>query len=178
MDELSKLGIKYGTDKGTKHHYLPVYFEMFRGRENKVKKVVEVGVGEGAGLFMFRDFFPNATIYGADIDQDRVNYLLGEERNRIKVLECDQSFEVDLARLVAHTGPDIDLVIDDGSHLPQDQLFTCLTLMPMLNKEVIYVIEDVADISLAEKIIEYPVEVVECGRRYDDRLVIVRHKNA
>src|SRR3990167_7067133 len=172
MNKLEQLGTKYGTDKGTKHNYLPAYYELFKDRRKSVKKVCEVGVGEGASLRMWREFFPNAMIYGGEIQDDRIF-----KEDRIEVLSCDQSFEVDLADLIAYTGPDIDLFVDDGSHLSQDQLFTCLTVMPWLNKEVIYVIEDVVDTSLAGHIREYSVETVNCGRRYDDRLLIIRHKH-
>jgi len=169
MNDLEKLGIKYGTDKATKHHYLDVYYDLFKDRRNEVEKVLEIGVGEGAGLRMFRDFFPNAMICGADNDLMRIFTA-----ERIEVIKCDQSDETDLVNLSANVGIDIDLVIDDGSHKPEDQLFTCLTLMPLLNKNVTYVIEDVADLSIVEPISkEYSTNIVECGKRYDDRLVIV-----
>jgi|SRR3990167_2610741 len=172
MDELSRLGKKYGTDKTGKHHYLPVYYNLFKDRRSEIKKVLEIGVGEGASLRMWREFFSSAMIYGGEIQHDRIF-----KEERIEVLSCDQSFEVDLADLIAYTGSDIDLFVDDGSHLSQDQLFTCLTVMPWLDKKVIYVIEDVADASLAGHIREYDVETVDCGKRYDDRLLIIRHKH-
>src|SRR3990172_4410475 len=101
MDELSKLGIKYGTDKIGKHNYLPVYYDLFKDRRNEVKKVLEIGTAEGASLFMWRDFFPNATIYGAEIDPKRVKLMEGQER--INVFECDQSFEIELKELLEKT---------------------------------------------------------------------------
>src|SRR3990167_1132624 len=102
MDELSKLGIKYGTDKIGKHNYLPVYYDLFKDRRNEIKKVLEIGVGEGAGLRMFRDFFPDAMIYGAEIDETRVF-----KEDRIEVIKCDQTKMVDLVNLVSKTGNDV-----------------------------------------------------------------------
>jgi hypothetical protein len=175
MDELSKLGIKYGTDKIGKHNYLPVYYDLFKDRRNTVKKVLEIGTAEGAGLFMFREFFLAATIYGAEIDQKRVDLMKGEDR--IEVYKCDQTNENDLDSIIEKIGSDIDFVIDDGSHKPEDQVFTCLELMPLLNKEVTYVIEDVAKPEIAEFLRnKYECAVVEVGKRYDDRLIIVRHE--
>lgn len=175
MDELSKLGLKYGTDKIGKHHYLPVYYDLFRNNSKKrsVKKVLEIGVGEGAGLFMFRDFFPNATIYGAEIDQARVDKLQGLDR--IQVFKCDQASKFDLLRLFRRIGLDIDFVVDDGSHKPQDQVFTCLSILPGLKKGVIYVIEDVADERIVKEIEKfYKPKVIKVGKRYDDRLLIIK----
>jgi hypothetical protein len=93
MDQLTKLAVKYKTDKWGKHHYTPVYYDLFKDRRETVKNVIEIGVAEGAGLFMWREFFPNATIYGAEFDKQRVDFLMGEERDRITVFKCDQSKE-------------------------------------------------------------------------------------
>ena len=174
MDELTKLAIKYGTDKWGKHHYTPVYNEMFMENRERVEKVLEIGVGEGASLRMWRDYFPNAMIYGAEIDESRII-----EEDRIKVLKCDQGKNADLVSVLVEIGQDLDVIIDDGSHDPMTQGFTCLMIMKRLLGNPTYVIEDVADKETVLDMIEdfYDVEVVECGKRYDDRLIIVRHKD-
>lgn len=172
MDTLSKLGIKYGTDKIGKHNYLPVYYELFRnkGKRKRVKKVLEIGVAEGAGLRMFRDFFTHAMIYGAEIEDNRIF-----SEDRIEVIKCDQSSRQDLIRLFSVIGLDIDFVVDDGSHKPQDQVFTCLSTLPRLKKGCIYVIEDVSDTSILEPIRKfYKPEIIRVGKRYDDRLIIIK----
>ena len=93
---------------------------------------------------------------------------------------ADQSSARDIADLVEILGPGIDLVVDDGSHDPADQLFACLGIMNLLKKEknpsLVYVIEDVADLDLIKYLSEkYATNMIECGKRYDDRLVVVKH---
>ncbi|MBI2593026.1 class I SAM-dependent methyltransferase [Candidatus Daviesbacteria bacterium] len=176
-DKLSKLALKYKADKcpQIKHGYTPYYFKLLKDMQFTVKKVLEIGAGEGASLRMWRDFFPNAQIYGAEIDPKRI-FTDG----RIKVIKCDQSSKKDLVNLITRTGSDIDLVIDDGSHIPQDQVFSCLTLMPLLKKDVIYIIEDVADPTIEKQLTGYELEIpelVHTRRKYDDRLIVVRHKS-
>ena len=140
LTPLCELARKYGSDKfSAKHSYSAWYWEQFKDRRETVKKVVEIGVGEGASLRMWREFFPNAMIYGGDIDPARCF-----ADDRIDVTRCDQSKVEDLRQLIEHTGNDIDLFIDDGSHSPVDQLSTCLLLMAVLWPSVTYVIEDVA----------------------------------
>lgn len=174
MDTLSELGIKYGTDKIGKHNYLPVYYDLFKDRRNSVEKVLEIGIAEGAGLFMFRDFFPKATIYGADNVPQRVVNLSGLDR--IQPYLVDQSNELQLRELIKQTGEDIDLVVDDGSHVPEHQFFTFHALSPYLDEDVTYVIEDVSDPSIFDRIERLPggwkCEMVVVGKRYDDRLII------
>ncbi len=177
MDDLSKLAKKYGADKWGKHNYTPVYYDLFKDRRESVKKVLEIGAGEGASLFMWRDFFPNAHIYAGEIEYSR---LLIEKR--IEVIKCNQTKEEDLISLINLTGPDIDLFVDDGSHKPEDQLFTALAIMPLLNKDAIYIIEDVVDtkviaIALMKGLHGYYINIKHCGERYDDSLIIIgKHK--
>ncbi len=176
MDDLTKLAIKYGTDKWGKHHYTPIYYNLFRNKRNDIRGVLEIGPAEGAGLFMFRDFFPNANIYGAEVDKKRLDKLQNLER--VKVFAFDQSnFDsAELEELFMHF-QNLDIVIDDGSHNPTDQMLSCFGIMPFLNKEATYIIEDVVDVKVAEYLSrKYCVEVIECGKRYDDRLIVVKHK--
>ena len=176
MNELDKLAKKYGADKYGKHSYTPFYYELFKDRQKTVKKVIEIGIGEGASLFMWNDFFPNAEIYGADIDPERVSLQL-PEHYRIRVVKCDQSSQDDLISLLNVTGSNIDLFIDDGSHKPKDQLFTCLQVFPSLDQSAIYVIEDVADPSIFQKLpTRWNIEMTKFTGRYDDRIIVVRHK--
>ena len=178
MNILEELGLKYGTDKGTKHHYLDVYYDLFKDKRNEVRKVLEIGVGEGAGLHMFRDFFPNAIIYGIDNQNDRIFEEVG-----IKVFKADQSSKDQLLEALDEILPgpnDLDLIIDDGSHKPEDQIFTCLTLMPHLRLgNTIYIIEDVADETIFNDLFNSNMEwqgslrMIKVGKRYDDRLIII-----
>lgn len=176
---LCELAYKYGSDKCPqlkKHTYTEYYFDLLEGKRDQVKKVLEIGVGgRGASLYMWQDFFPKAKIFGADIDVSRLI-----NQNRIESIYCDQSNKKDLKRLISKTGPDIDLVVDDGSHVPDHQVISCLTLMPLLKKGATYIIEDVADLSIVDKLKPlYDVEVPQIRqprKRYDNHLVVVKHK--
>ena len=175
MTPLCELALKYGTDKcpRIKHHYTPVYYEMFGNRREEIRKIVEIGVGTGASLRTWRDFFPNAMVYGADIVPE---LLFSEER--IETLLCNQRTREDLERLVRITGSDVDLFIDDGSHNPDDQLFTCQTIMPLLDERAVYVIEDAWRVGIVEGLGEYDWEKIGFAKRAsnDDRLIVVRRK--
>ena len=175
MDDLSKLGLKYGTDKIGKHNYLPVYYDLFKDRRNEVKKVLEIGVGEGKGVRMFRDFFPNAMIFGLEIDKSRLFI-----EDRIEVTLCDQSNKEDLLYGFGCIGGNIDLVIDDGSHRTSDQFFSAVVLVPLLKEGSIYVIEDVHEQKSLEDMLNTHFEfipeitLIKCGNRYDDNLIIIK----
>ncbi|MFA5036112.1 MAG: hypothetical protein WC479_02955 [Candidatus Izemoplasmatales bacterium] len=149
--ELCKLALKYGADKCPQigHMYTPFYYEYLKDRKYTIKKVLEVGIGNkrqikyipgafiGASIRMWRDFFPNAMVYGADVAKE--SFFKDE---RIETYYCDENKEEDIKKLVSNIGTDIDLVIDDACHHIASQLFLFKTLMPLLDKGVTYVIED------------------------------------
>jgi hypothetical protein len=150
MPDLDALARRYGSDKtpSIKHHYTEPYQRLLAERRQEVRVLVEIGIGypevmfpgyiPGASLRMWRDFLPRAQIYGLDLKPE----LLFSE-TRISTVCCDATQSQDLERLLDHTGREIDVFIDDGSHHPDDQIFTCSWLLAHLWPQVIYVIEDV-----------------------------------
>ena len=188
MNLLDSLALRYGSDKcpRIKHSYTEFYYELFKDRRKSVKKVVEIGIGSpenmnhypgykmGASLYMWRDFFPNAQIYGADILPE----LMFEDR-RIKTFVCDQTISMELVLLIKQTGSDIDLFIDDGCHDPMVQLFTCLTVVPLLDKKSVYVTEDVGRIGIIEELRHFNAQKITFPGKAsrDDRLIMIRRDN-
>lgn len=186
-DPLSELAFKYQSDKcpQIRHPYTPFYYKILKDKQESTKKVLEIGVGykemekernyrTGASLLMWRDFFPNAQIYGIDIREDALY-----NGKRIKSFIFDQAKKEDLENLIKNIGSDIDLILDDGSHITNDQIFSCLTLMPLVKKNVIYIIEDVKepDIILKALSIKYECSLPKLKRRFtDDNLIIVTNK--
>ena len=97
-------------------------------------RLLEIGVKDGASLKMWDDFFthPDAQIYGADIVKKG-----GIDENRI--IQADQGNYNDLLKL-QQKGP-WNVVVDDGSHLPEHQLLTFRRLFPSITPGGLYIIE-------------------------------------
>lgn len=133
---------QYRTDKAG--WYTPFYSLLFEPRRMDIKRVLEVGIGTkeamahvpdyqpGASLFMWRDFFPNAIIYGVDVESS----ILCDER--IVSIHSDSR---DLS-LAGKLPSDLDLIIDDGAHDLAIQWKTFLNLFPLLRDGGFYIIED------------------------------------
>ncbi len=64
---LEKLGEKYLPSKRM-HNYLIYYWMHFRDIRLEVKSVLEIGIQTDRSIRMWEEFFPNAIIYGIDID--------------------------------------------------------------------------------------------------------------
>lgn len=193
---LCKLAYKYGTDKcpQLKHSYTPFYYQLLNGKKQKIKKVLEMGIGyfpgmpektvffdpglqrqyhRGASLYMWRDFFPNAQIYGADFYHETLF-----EDDRISTYLCDERKKEDLMELIKKTGSDIDLFVDDGNHNSRRQIFLAKNLMSQLQKNTIYIIEDVRfPDNIVGALSEYDCQVFQFSPKFrDDQLIVVSHK--
>lgn len=185
---LCEIAYKYSTDKCPQlfHTYTPFYYELLKDKRNSFKKILEIGVGcsdvmprryknyiTGASLYMWRDFFPNAQIYGADILPETMF-----EADRIKTYICDQTKKEDLINLITQIGADIDLVVDDGLHERHTQIDTCRTLMSLLKKDVIYIIEDIKYINHYARYLKgYNCQLVpSVSGKNMDNIIVVRNK--
>lgn len=132
---LDELALRYGTDKSSRGHFYTRLYERFFGATRmEVESVCEVGVGSGESLRMWREYFPNALIYGVDLEHkcdmgERITLLESEQTNCEKLNENlhDKKLEI---------------IIDDASHDQERTLKTLDCLWPILQTRGWYVIED------------------------------------
>jgi hypothetical protein len=165
MTPLCELALKYGTDKYP--WYTPFYDSLLRDRRDSVRRVLEIGIGTpeamshvpnykpGASLRMWRDYFPEASIIGVDID-DRV--MFREDRITTHF------------RGYAPASLDFDLIIDDGSHQAEDQIRDAKDLISRVMRGGYYIIEDVNDPKALSPYLPAPHFSVSCIAP-DSRLV-------
>lgn len=135
---LDELGKEYEPSKRWLN-YLPYYWMHFRDIRYDVRNVCEIGVQTSRSVRMWEEFFPNANIYGLDIDEKCKEV----EGGRVKIVIGDQSDKTFLRSFVNSIDSKFDIIIDDGSHIAEHQLITFETLFPAMTTHGIYVIEDI-----------------------------------
>jgi hypothetical protein len=124
---LNDLMTHYGTDKNI-WGYHPYYTKVMGEHRLAVKRVLEIGICGfrdipnnvvGASLFVWRDYFPNAEVYGVDID----GRFIFNDQHRIHTAQCD-AYDADAlhAALVAFGGLPFDMIVDDAVHDPGPQI--------------------------------------------------------
>ena len=129
-----------GTDgRCTKwRHYFEIYdryFSKFRGSECTY---LEIGVAQGGSLDIFQEYLGDkARLVGVDLNPDCKQY----ERDGVKILIGNQADANFMMESVVPTGP-FDIIIDDGGHIPDQQLVSFLSLFPQLKEGGIYLVED------------------------------------
>jgi hypothetical protein len=134
---LDLIGIRRATDKSSLiGDYLRHYERIFKDIRNEAFTLLEIGVFRGGSVQTWEEFFAKARIVGVDIDPSCRSYA--SERVTIEIgSQNDARF---LHQLTTKYQPTV--IIDDGSHLASDVIFTFERLFPTLPSGGIYVIED------------------------------------
>jgi hypothetical protein len=161
---------RYGTDKGTNgldkypfewapHRYSDFYDVLFRQRRNEIKRVFECGIGTGnlnfsanmgqgarpgASLRVWREYFPNALVYGADIDSE---VLFTEDRIFTFVIDQLNQDSIQNAIKIFEPGT-FQLIVDDGLHTFEANATLFRNSNHLLSDQGIYIIEDVTPANL------------------------------
>src|SRR5436190_11775794 len=136
---LDTLGILYGTDKSMlRQNYLAHYERVFAGLRDEAFTLLEIGIYNGASLALWQTYFPRAEIVGVDINPRCRQHA----RNRIKVEVGSQDDPEFLRQLMTQYRPTI--IMDDGSHQAEHQIFTFETLFPGLEAGGHYIVEDLS----------------------------------
>lgn len=131
-------GLASMTDKVSHHHYEAAYsrhLENFSSLQGFA--MAEIGYGSGSGVNFWLDLFPNRHVYCIDRDHEGSG-------NRYDLIQGDQSSIQSLAHAIEQIRHPIDLIVDDGSHLPAHQLLTFSYLFQeLLSKGGVYIVEDI-----------------------------------
>jgi SAM-dependent methyltransferase len=153
--KLCRVMTKYGSDKGRAHNYTAVYSALFKTRYAESVRILELGLGTnnpdvpsnmgefgtpGASLRGWRELFPHAVVYGADID----SRILFQE-DRIKTYHCDQLDRSSICELWSR--PELrggmDVIIDDGLHTFEANVSFLEESLDHLRPGGIYICEDI-----------------------------------
>lgn len=141
---LTELARIHGTDKCDKAHtfsgvsYMDIYEKYISSmREINDLHVLEIGVLKGSSLRTWKDYFPNAKIFGLDVDpacmacqEDRIDITIGSQE--------DESILKSLIEKAKY----FDIIIDDGSHINRMIMNSYKFLWNYLRPNGWYIIED------------------------------------
>jgi len=162
----------YPTDKGKEHSYLEVYSELFQKFKDEEINIIEIGIYLGGSMRLFSDWFSKANIRGYDVTDEFIRVPLGRGK---KIIKNCREFTIDEFK---DFSPHI--IIDDASHLVEDQIKMVEICYPQLEKGGYLIIEDVQEIQY-NKIkfdqlgIPYKLYDLRLNKgRYDDILIVYK----
>jgi hypothetical protein len=203
---LSELCEKYGSDKGfinlntkknyswNSHTYSTFYHDLFSHCKENINLVFECGIGSnneklasnmteegkpGASLRVWKDYFKNANIYGADIDKDilfqeeRINTFYVDQLNNESIKNMWDKIKIS----------NFDIIIDDGLHTLESGIILFENSFDKLRKDGVYIIEDVkysyfsSLMNHLKKFNPRGVELIYNKKNYfDNNLIMIKKK--
>jgi hypothetical protein len=135
---LDDVGILHGTDKSSlRQGFLAHYDRLLGNLRDASFNLIEIGIHHGASLKTWEVYFPNATIIGVDVEPSCRRHV----RGRVQVEIGSQDDPEFLAMVAAKYPPRV--IIDDGSHRADHQIFSFEQLFPALAPGGCYIVEDI-----------------------------------
>lgn len=178
MRSLTEIGLAQQTDKASHHHYLSLYDLLFGQLKYKHIKILEIGVQFGNSLRTWREYFVYAHIIGIDSVDNGVHF---KPEDGI-VVEIGDAYSNQMLTRIGDLK--FDIIIDDGSHAPQDQIWFVEHYSHFLTHDGILIVEDVLSpttitalsVILPKEFNYAAVDMTEGNSQVDSRLFLVWKK--
>jgi len=134
------------TDRGGWRGYDRVYSHYLRDKLDDKVKLLEVGIHSGYGLLSWCNIFKNGKIYGMEYKQDFLHLYEKITQEHKKYSEVDFNFGDSRSKSTwqRYEKESFDIIIDDGSHEPGDQIDTLEVGFEYLKPKGFYFIEDIS----------------------------------
>ena len=135
---------KYETDKSNAIHGFTKYYTNHLNRlKNKRLNFLEIGSAGGGSAAAFVHYFDKSNVFCLDVNLTLVKY----KSDKINFFGLDSSNSKMLYRFLKNieerfSVKKFDVIIDDGSHILSDQLFSINYFYKYLKKGGYYIIED------------------------------------
>ena len=138
------------TDKHSLHSYTDHFYEReFAKYRDQPVQIIEIGIDQGGSLVLWAEYFQRAKILGVDLqlrgncEQDCARY---------------PGIQLALGNAYDHYSlqyfPPADIIIDDGPHNIESQIWTVKNLSHRVKPGGMLIIEDVIDISMLDQLRE------------------------
>lgn len=137
------------TDKNTTHSYLELYESLLCTRKHTATHVLEIGIGDfqdknGGSIKLWRDYFPNATIYGLDIlPGDRIIDEIMNDERVILYTSTDAYDETFFTTNFLEKNLRFDFLLDDGPHSIESMKTFIKLYSQLMTEDAILIIEDI-----------------------------------
>jgi hypothetical protein len=119
-------------------NYFEIYENCLKKFVNKNITLVEIGIGNGGSLFMWRNFLgKKAKIIGIELNPEAKKF----EKYGFKIFTGDQSDPTFWENFYNENGK-IDILIDDGGHTNLQQITTLMESVENINSGGVILIED------------------------------------
>ena len=137
-----------GTDKNTIHNCTGIYAELLKSYRDKKGTLLEIGIQHGGSSLLWHEYLPYFRLFLSDI-QDIVPDLIWDQMDpdRYDFYQGDAYNGGSLKMFADECAEGFDVIIDDGPHTLQSQVFAVEHYYPMVKPGGVLIIEDIQDIN-------------------------------
>ena len=128
-------------------NYFEIYEKLFKKFLNQKLTFVEIGVGNGGSLFMWKNFFGNkARIIGIELNPDAKKL----EKFGFEIYIGDQSTKKFWENFYKKVGK-IDILLDDGGHKGIQQITSVVESIKHIKNDGMILVEDTCSSFMTDK---------------------------
>ena len=150
ITDLCQLGIKYPTDKCPynnnnelhKHAYTSIYNLLFSNIRYKNITLGELGILDNNSMLSWREFFPNAKLYGFEWFDSRLDKAVKDGID-CTYIKMDVTNSKSILKGLNLVSTKFDVLIDDSTHVFEDQIKFINQAYKYLNPGGFLIIEDI-----------------------------------
>lgn len=142
QEEMKKLHQNFmiensNSDKVSHHGYHRFYPWFLAHLQGQDINLLEIGIDRTESLKLWKGYFGKINLHGIDI-ATKVFY-----DKEVSLHRVDQSSDAELENFAKNIGINFDVILDDGSHVPDHQMLTINKLWNLVKPGGIYIIEDI-----------------------------------
>lgn len=120
-------------------HYFNVYHRHLQKFVGRDVSVVEVGVYSGGSMPMWHKYFgEGCQVHGVDIQPECKSY-----ENENTTIHIGDQADRQFWKQFRQTVPQVDVLIDDGGHTPEQQMVTLEEMLPHVRPGGVFICEDI-----------------------------------
>jgi len=182
-----KEGQYWGTDKNTSHSYTDFYYNLLKSYKESRINILEIGNQYGASTLLWNKFLPKANIIGIDIYQQTHDKALENmDKNKVFLYQKDAYTQDSVNFCLDKFTDGYDIIIDDGPHSLDSQLYTIKNYVNLLKPNGYLIIEDVNNTyhldvlynNISDEFVTEKINLTSIKNRYDDLILKVQRKKS
>lgn len=184
VSKLCKVAMHFRSDKcpysedttsGHRHPYTPIYDDLFSHLRDEEINIAEIGIEQNDSINIWRRYFPIAKIYGFEYNDE----YLEKARNQNLIDVQYEKFNIQDKNSIHSTlqkvGVKYDIIVEDSTHLFEDQIRFIKNSIEYLKEDGILVIEDIFRNRSEE---DYKKELVEVEKYFSEiTFITAEHEN-
>ena len=181
VTDLCRLGVKHPTDKSPynesdslhKHPYTAVYNLLFSYMRYNPIVLGEIGILDNMSMLCWREYFPNATLYGYEYSEMRLQKALSDKLSNTVYSKMDVKDVESIQEGLQSTM--FDIIIEDSTHEFNDQIRFANIAYKHIKPGGFLIIEDIFREESEQRYVE---ALRETSKYYSSMTFIVtEHKN-